>query len=84
MTTLTENPYYIQKFDKEAAPYRQHGAPICVGEAGGTSPTQAPTLGLDVHAPIHVFQWRRGESQQLIEAESTSGRRWVALKNADI
>lgn len=56
MATLTENPLYMDRFDKEAEPFRQTG--LCQSLAG--SHDVGSRVGPQ-RPPFSLFQWHRGE-----------------------
>lgn len=61
MTPLTRNPDYIRKFEKEAGPHRRNYPQILANQLDDGSNRQERSFGLNIHAPIHAFEWRQGE-----------------------
>lgn len=55
MTTLTENPLYMDRFDKEAEPFRQTGLHQSLTGSHDVGSRVGPQ-----RPPFSLFQWRRG------------------------
>lgn len=56
MTNLTENPWYIKRFDEEAEPFRQAGL-----QESSTNSQNTNNI-VEARLPFCLLQWRRGES----------------------
>jgi len=59
MTSLTDDPRYISRFEQEAKPPRQAGLHQSLRISQPTSNNAR------AHSPFRLFQWHRGEWQSL-------------------